>query len=182
MGALAPLAGLFCVGVPGGADQAVCEGARVEFAGVRVVAVGSRVNFTGGRVPVGPDLAVAGHKDVYIIGDAGLATDARGKPLPGLAPVAKQQGSYVARAIKRRLRGRAAPRPFRYRDYGTLATIGRNRAVAEFGRVHLTGFPAWVTWAGAHIFFLISFRNRVLVSTQWAISYVTHQRSGRVIP
>ena len=135
----------------------------------------------GGRVAVGPDLAVPGHPGIYVIGDAALPPAPGGKPLPGVAPVAKQQGSYVARAIRRRLRGQAGTRPFAYRDYGTLATIGRNSAVAEFGPVHLTGFVAWVTWAVAHIFFLIGYRNRFLVSAQWLISYATHQRGGRVI-
>jgi NADH dehydrogenase len=135
----------------------------------------------GGRVQVGPDLQVPGHAGVYAIGDAALALDRDGKPLPGLAPVAKQQGTYIARAVRRRIRGRGVPRPFAYRDWGELATIGRNRAVAEFGRVQLAGFAAWVTWAVAHIFFLIGFRNRVLVSVQWLFSYITHRRGGRVI-
>jgi NADH:ubiquinone reductase (H+-translocating) len=135
----------------------------------------------GGRVKVQPDLRVPDHPDIYVIGDAALAFDSAGKPLPGLASVAKQQGLYIARAIRRHLRGRTDTRPFAYRDYGTLATIGRNKAVAEFGPVHLTGFVAWVTWAAAHIFFLISFRNRVLVSAQWLMSYATHRRGGRVI-
>jgi len=135
----------------------------------------------GGRVRVGPDLQVPGHPGVYVIGDAALTFDTDGKPLPGLAPVAKQQGRYAARAIRRRLRGWAGMRPFGYRDYGALATIGRNKAVAEFGPVHLKGIAAWITWAVAHIFFLIGFRNRVLVSAQWLMSYVTHRRGGRVI-
>ena len=135
----------------------------------------------GGRVRVGPDLQVPGHPGVYVIGDAALAFDTQGKPLPGLAPVAKQQGRYTARAVRRRLRGQARVRPFGYRDYGTLATIGRNKAVAEFGPVHLQGIIAWITWAVAHIFFLIGFRNRVLVSAQWLMSYATHRRGGRVI-
>ena len=135
----------------------------------------------GGRVAVADDLRVAGFMDVRVIGDAALARGADGKPLPGLAPVAKQQGHYVARAILRRLQGRRPLPPFAYRDYGTLATIGRNRAVAEFGPVHLTGTLAWVTWAVAHIFFLIGFRNRVMVSAQWAFAYATNNRSGRLI-
>ena len=134
----------------------------------------------GGRVTVGPDLAVPGHPGVYVIGDAALPPTP-GKPLPGVGPVAKQQGSYVARAIYRQLRGRGGMRPFGYRDYGTLATIGRNKAVVEFGPVHLTGFAAWAIWAGAHIFFLIGYRNRFLVSAQWLISYATHQRGGWII-
>jgi NADH dehydrogenase len=135
----------------------------------------------GGRVPVGPDLSVPGHQGVFVIGDAALALGADGEALPGLAPVAKQQGRYVARGILRRQRGRSKPGPFAYRDYGTLATIGRHEAVAEFGPVHLTGYPAWLMWAVAHIFFLIGFRNRVMVSAQWAFAYVTNERGGRLI-
>ncbi len=134
----------------------------------------------GGRVEVGPDLRVPGQPGVSVIGDAALALDAHGKPLPGLAPVAKQQGGYIARAILGRLHGRR-PRPFAYRDYGTLATIGRNKAVAELGPVHLAGRPAWLMWAAAHIFFLISFRSRVMVSAQWLFAYLTHQRGIRLI-
>ena len=135
----------------------------------------------GGRVEVGPDLRVPGQPDVSVIGDAALALDSHGKPLPGLAPVAKQQGSYVARSILGRLHGRRSQRPFAYRDYGTLATIGRNKAVAEIGPVHLAGRPAWLMWAAAHIFFLISFRSRVMVSAQWLFAYLTHQRGIRLI-
>ena len=135
----------------------------------------------GGRVAVGPDLRVTGHGDVFVIGDASLARDPHGHPLPGLAPVAKQQGAYVAEAILRRLGGQPDPAPFRYRDYGTMATIGRNKAVAQFGSVRLSGFPAWLLWAGAHIAFLISFRSRALVSLEWAFAYVTHGRSAGLI-
>jgi NADH dehydrogenase len=135
----------------------------------------------GGRVKVRPDLTLPGEPNIFVIGDAAEALDLSGKALPGLAPVAKQQGAYVAHAIIDRLNGRAAAKPFVYQDFGTLATIGRNRAVAWFGRVHVTGFAAWVTWAVAHIFFLIGFRNRVLVGAKWMISYTSHQRGSRVI-
>ena len=135
----------------------------------------------GGRVEVGPDLVVPGHPGVRVIGDAALAKGADDKPLPGLAPVAKQQGAYAAKAILRRLAGRPAPRPFRYRDYGTMATIGRAKAVAEFGPLHMHGLPAWLLWAVAHIFFLIGFRSRVMVSLQWAFSFLADRRSGRLI-
>jgi len=135
----------------------------------------------GGRVVVNPTLQVAGHAGVRVIGDAALALDTDGKPLPGLAPVAKQQGRYVARAILRHARGGRQPAPFRYRDYGTLATIGRNKAVAEFGAIHLSGLPAWLMWAGAHIFFLIGFRNRFMVTAQWLFAYATHDRADRLI-
>ena len=135
----------------------------------------------GGRVEVGRDLVVPGHAGVWVIGDAALAKGADGKPLPGLAPVAKQQGEYAAKAILRRLAGRPAQRPFHYRDYGTMATIGRAKAVAEFGPVHLTGLPAWLLWAVAHIFFLIGFRSRVMVSLQWAFAFLADRRPGRLI-
>ena len=135
----------------------------------------------GGRVPVGPDLAVPGHPEICVIGDAALALGGDGKPLPALAPVAKQQGTYVALAIRRKLRHRSGPAPFRYTDYGTMATIGRAKAVAEFGPVHVTGWPAWGLWAVAHIFFLIGFRNRLMVSAQWAFAFATDKRPGRLI-
>ncbi len=135
----------------------------------------------GGRVSVQPDLSVPGYPEIFVIGDAAEAFDERGKPLPGLAPVAKQQGDYVGRLIRARLDGQPALGPFRYHDFGTLATIGRNRAVAQFGKVHLTGFAAWLMWAVAHIFFLIGFRNRFLVSSKWLFAYAIHDRGGRVI-
>lgn len=135
----------------------------------------------GGRVSVDAGLSLAGHPGIHVIGDASQAVDARGKPLPGLAAVAKQQGRYVANAILRRVRSGRETAGFSYRDYGTLATIGRGRAVAEFGRLHLTGEPAWLIWAAAHIFFLIGFRHRVMVSTQWAFAYATRQRTNRII-
>jgi NADH dehydrogenase len=135
----------------------------------------------GGKVEVAGDLSVPGCPGVRVIGDAALAKDSRGKTLPGLAPVAKQQGAYAAQAILRALARRPASPPFRYRDYGTLATIGRARAVAQFGPVHITGLPAWGLWAVAHIFFLIGFRNRLMVSGQWAFAFATDRRPGRLI-
>ena len=135
----------------------------------------------GGKVAVAEDLSVPGHPGIHVIGDAALAKDAKGKPLPGLAPVAKQQGEYVARAILRKLAGQAASGPFRYLDYGALATIGRAKAVAQFGPVHVTGWPAWSLWAVVHIFFLIGFRNRLMVSAQWVFAFITDRRPGRLI-
>jgi NADH:ubiquinone reductase (H+-translocating) len=133
-----------------------------------------------GRVKVLPDLSVPGHPDIFAIGDVASATGADGKPLPGVAPVAKQQGRYVANLLKARLQGRAMP-PFRYRDLGAMVTIGRKRAVVQLGRLRLTGFPAWVLWSLAHIYFLIGFRNRVLVAMNWGWNYVTFQRGTRLI-
>jgi len=165
-------------------DQAVAAATVIWTAGTEATPVAKWLGVApahGGRVAVGPDLSIPGHPEVAVIGDAALALGSDGKPLPGLAPVAKQQGSFMARTILRRLHGRRAPGAFKYRDYGTLATIGRNKAVAEFGSVHVTGFPAWITWAVAHIFFLIGFRNRVMVSAQWAFAYLTHERGERLL-
>jgi NADH dehydrogenase len=134
-----------------------------------------------GRVLVGPDLRPPGMDDVFVIGDTALAHDVAGKPLPGIAPVAKQQGLYVAEAIKACLAGKAAPPPFRYRDRGLLATVGRKTAVIAFGRLRLKGWFAWWLWGIAHIYFLISVRNRLIVMTQWLWSYVSFDRGARLI-
>jgi NADH dehydrogenase len=133
-----------------------------------------------GRVKVEADLSVPGRPNIFVIGDAAFAAGPDGKPLPGVAPVAKQQGRYVANLVKARERGREYP-PFAYRDFGSLATIGRKRAVAEFGRARITGFPAWVLWSLAHIYFLIGFRSRLIVAMNWAWNYVTFQRGTRLI-
>ena len=165
-------------------QERIAAGTIVWTAGVKATPVAEWLGMEAerdGRVAVSPTLEVAGLPGVYLIGDAALVLDRHGKPLPGLAPVAKQQGAYVARRVGRQVAGRAGPKPFRYQDWGALATIGRNRAVAEFGAVHMTGFAAWLTWAVVHIFFLIGFRNRFLVSAQWLFSYVMHRRGGRVI-
>ena len=190
-----------------------------------------------GRVQVQPDLSVPGHPEVFVIGDLAGLKQANGKPVPGVAPAAKQMGQYVAATIRARLRGRQAaaqcpeaghrplsgaqqPRdgssrnpvscaaepealdssfrwndeqenrltsehwaakPFRYRDDGSLATIGRMAAVAQFGRLKLSGLPAWIVWLLAHIAFLIGFRNRLVVMLDWAWAYWTHQRHARII-
>jgi NADH dehydrogenase len=133
-----------------------------------------------GRVKVAPDLSVPEHPDVFVIGDTALALGADGKPLPGIAPVAKQQGQYLAKHLVARARGKTLP-PFRYWDFGSLATIGRKHAVADFGKVHLSGFVAWVLWSVAHIYFLIGFRRRAIVALHWAWSYITFQRGTRLI-
>jgi NADH dehydrogenase len=133
-----------------------------------------------GRVKVAPDLSVPGHPEIFVIGDTAAATSADGRPLPGVAPVAKQQGEYVARLLIARERGRSLP-PFRYRDFGSLATIGRKRAVIQMGRLKLQGFIAWLIWCVAHIYFLIGFRNRFVVALNWFWNYVTFQRGTRLI-
>jgi len=135
---------------------------------------------TAGRVTVAPDLSVPGHPDIFAIGDVALAAGADGKPLPGVAPVAKQQGQYVAKLLVARADGKSVP-PFRYRDYGMLAAIGRKRAVAHLGRIKLTGFVAWVLWSVAHIYYLIGFRNRLVVALNWLWNYLTFQRGTRLI-
>ncbi len=133
-----------------------------------------------GRVEVLPDLSIPGHPEVFVIGDLATLQDDTGKPLPGVAPVAIQEGDFVAKTIRRDLDG--GPREnFKYWDKGSLATIGRAAAVAQFGTIHISGFVAWLAWLFVHIFFLIGFRNRILVFIQWAWSYVTYERGARLI-
>jgi NADH dehydrogenase len=134
----------------------------------------------GGKVPVGADLTVPGHPEIFVIGDTAEATGPDG-PLPGVAPVAKQQGKYVARVIIARLAGKATSMPFRYRDLGNLATVGRKEAVVDFGWARLHGRIAWLLWGAAHVYFLIGFRNRLAVATNWLWSYLTYQRGARLI-
>jgi NADH:quinone reductase (non-electrogenic) len=148
-----------------------------------------------GRVLVNPDLSVPSHPEVFVIGDLAALKDAAGKLLPGVAPVAIQEGRYVAKLIRREIQAGAPsfPRsvredggfdsrpPFHYFDKGSLATIGRSAAIAQFGRIHISGFIAWLSWLFVHILFLIGFRNRILVLIQWAWSYFTYERSARLI-
>jgi NADH dehydrogenase len=135
-----------------------------------------------GRVPVTADLTLPGHPEIFVIGDCALAKDKDDKPLPGLAPVAKQQGEYVGRLLTALTRKTGAPRPpFRYHDFGALATVGRKAAIADFGRIKLKGFIGWLTWCVAHIYFLIGFRNRFSVALDWAWSYLTFERGARLI-
>src|SRR5579883_1102520 len=134
-----------------------------------------------GTVKVAPDLSVPGHPDIFVVGDAAFVTDEHGKPLPGVAPVAKQEGRYVGELLRRRLAGAAAPGPFKYRDEGALATIGRSSAIADLPYVKLTGWPAWVLWSLVHIYFLIGFRNRMAVFLDWAWAWLTYARGARLI-
>jgi len=133
-----------------------------------------------GRVRVEPDLSIPGENRIIAIGDVATLDSAAGNPLPGVAPVAMQQGRHVAENVKRDLAG-LARRPFRYRDKGSLAVIGRAEAVADLGRVRLWGFVAWLVWCFVHILFLVGFRNRALVLFEWAWAYLTHQRGARLI-
>ena len=133
-----------------------------------------------GRVLVNPDLSIAGHPEVFVIGDLATLKDEHGKLLPGVAPVAMQEGTATAKSIQRDLQHE--PRQnFHYVDKGSLATIGRAAAVADFGKFHVSGFIAWLSWLFIHIFFLIGFRNRIIVMIQWAWSYFTYERGARLI-
>ncbi len=133
-----------------------------------------------GRVLVEADLSLPGHRDVFVIGDLASLKHADGTQLPGVAPVAMQQGRWVSQQIAADLAGNAR-KPFHYVDKGSLATIGRAAAVAQFGKVHISGYLAWLSWLFIHIFFLIGFRNRIIVMIQWAWSYFTYDRSARLI-
>jgi NADH:ubiquinone reductase (H+-translocating) len=134
-----------------------------------------------GRVLVDRELRLPGHPEIFVIGDTASVRDAAGKPLPGVATVAKQEGKYVARVLRARMLGHTAPPAFRYRDYGELATVGRNFAVVDFHWLRLTGRIAWFVWSFAHIYFLIGFRNRLVVAMDWIWAYLTFQRGARLI-
>jgi NADH dehydrogenase len=133
-----------------------------------------------GRVLVNPDLSLPGHPEVFVLGDLAALKDENGKWLPGVAPVAMQEGRATAHNVAAELHGE--PRKnFHYFDKGSLATIGRAAAVADFGKLHISGFLAWLAWLFIHVFFLIGFRNRIMVMIQWAWSYFTHERGARLI-
>ena len=133
-----------------------------------------------GRVLVMPDLSIPGHLEVFVAGDLASVKMENGKMVPGVAPAAIQMGKFVARQIRRSIEGK--PREaFHYWDKGTLATIGRSRAVADLGKLHFSGYPAWLAWLFVHIFFLIGFRNRILVMMEWAWAYLTYKSSARLI-
>ena len=134
-----------------------------------------------GRIMVEPDLTVPGHPEIFAIGDTAHVEWKDGRLVPGIAPAAKQQGKHVAATIRARLAGDSAPRPFRYRHDGDLATIGKRAAAIDFGWIKLTGWIAWWIWGIAHIYFLIGLRNRLTVSLSWLWIYVTGQRSARLI-
>ncbi|MGA7657932.1 MAG: NAD(P)/FAD-dependent oxidoreductase [Methylocella sp.] len=135
-----------------------------------------------GRVLVNPDLSLPGHPEVFVIGDLAALKDKSGSLLPGVAPVAIQEGRFVAKRLKQEIKSGVDPRPpFHYFDKGSLATIGRSAAIAQFGKIHISGFIAWLAWLFVHILFLIGFRNRVLVFIQWAWSYFTYERGARLI-
>jgi NADH dehydrogenase len=159
-------------------------------AGVAASSLGKKLGAPvdrAGRVLVQPDLSIPNHPEVFVIGDLAALNDRSGKLLPGVAPVALLDGRFVAKLIHREIAFREAGEksvqraPFHYRDKGSLATIGRAAAVAQFGRIHISGFLAWLAWLFIHIFFLIGLQNRVLVMIQWAWSYFTYERGARLI-
>jgi NADH dehydrogenase len=137
----------------------------------------------GGRVPVQPDLSLDSLPDVFVLGDIAHFPDAEGKPLPGLAQVAQQQGRYLARELRRAMRGRGSIRPFVFRNRGNAAIIGRYSAVFDFGarRPRIRGTPAWLLWALVHVMLLVDFDQRVRVSLQWLWRYLTYRRGARII-
>jgi NADH:ubiquinone reductase (H+-translocating) len=152
-------------------------------AGVAASSLGRKLGVPvdrAGRVVVDRDLSIPGHREVFVIGDLAAFKDERGNLLPGVAPVAMQEGVAVAKNIGRDLEGKERV-PFRYFDKGSLATIGRAAGVAQFGKVHISGYFAWLAWLFIHIFFLIGFKNRILVMIQWAWSYLTYERGARLI-
>ena len=165
-------------------DRRLEAGNIIWAAGVRASPVArwlDRPSDRAGRVRVHADLSVAGHCNVFVIGDACLIPGVDGRPVPGVAPAAKQQGAYVAEVLRARLAGRPPPRAFRYRDAGSLATIGRGAAVAQLGPLRFTGVAAWLFWCLAHIYFLVGFRNRLTVGIDWLVSYLTFERGSRLI-
>lgn len=167
-------------------DEVIPTRTTLWAAGVAASPLGKQLGVDvdrAGRVPVEPDLSVAGHPDIFVIGDMALFThdpSSPGKPLPGVAPVAMQQGEAAAHNVARAVAG--APRvPFHYWNRGSLATIGRAAAVADLGRLQLSGLPAWLAWLFVHVFFLIGFDNRLSVMLQWTWSYLTYDRGARLI-
>ena len=166
------------------------DGGRIEAgtvvwaAGVVASAAAKWINAAydgAGRIKVKADLSVPGHEEIFAVGDTALVVQADGRPVPGIAPAAKQMGHYVGSVIAARVAGRAAPASFAYRHLGDLATIGRKSAVVKLGVFQLTGFLGWVFWSAVHIYFLIGLRNRFVVALNWLWSYLTFQRGARLI-
>jgi NADH:ubiquinone reductase (H+-translocating) len=168
--------------------ETIAAGAVLWTAGVKASRLGAALaQATGlrvdrvGRLAVEPDLSLPGHGDIFVIGDLASFSHQTPQPLPGLAPVAMQEGRYVAKVICRRLKGKKPPNAFRYFDRGNMATIGRAAAVADLGWLHISGHLAWLTWLFVHLMYLAQFQNRVLVLIQWAYSYLTRGRAARLI-
>jgi NADH:quinone reductase (non-electrogenic) len=155
-------------------------GVQASFLGRRIAkAAGAEVD-RAGRVLVEPDLTVKGHPEIFIIGDVANYSHQGKAPLPGIAPVAIQEGRYTAELIRRRLEGKRTP-PFHYRDRGSMAIVGRASAVADLHRFHFAGFVAWLAWLFVHLIELIEFENKILVLVQWAWYYFSRNRAARLI-
>lgn len=164
-------------------DEKIAAPVVLWAAGVAASPLGRKLGVPldrAGRVVVQPDLSIPGHPEVFVVGDLAALQDKNGKMIPGVAPAAIQQGEWVAKTIARDLQHQPR-RNFRYHDKGSLATIGRAAAVAQLGRFGLSGYFAWLAWLFVHIFFLIGFRNRLIVMIQWAWSYLTYERGARLI-
>jgi NADH dehydrogenase len=171
----------------GDSEQHLAAKTVLWAAGVRASSLGKKLAERAGapldkagRVMVEPDLSVPGHPEIRVIGDLANFSHQGGHPLPGLAPVAMSEGRYVARQIGKKVRGEPGS-PYRYFDKGMLATIGRNKAVAQFGRLHVWGFAAWFLWVFVHLMYLVEFENRLLVLTEWVYNYITRNRGARLI-
>jgi NADH:ubiquinone reductase (H+-translocating) len=179
----APVTAIDADGVSFG-DKRVFSKTIIWGAGVAASPVAKWLGIEGdraGRVKVEPDLSVPGHPDVYVIGDAASILRDNGKPVPGVAPAAKQQGRHVARVITQKLSGSRETLPFRYKHDGDLATIGKSSAVIDFGWMKLKGWPAWWVWGLAHIYFLVETRTRIFITLSWLWIYLTGNRSSRLI-
>jgi NADH dehydrogenase len=170
-----------------GQEQGIATRTVLWAAGVRASRLGKVLSERAGapldragRVVVEPDLSLPAHPEIHVIGDLANFSHQGGQPLPGLAPVAMAQGRYVAHLIIRKLRGQPVA-PFHYSDKGNLATVGRNKAVAQFGTLHLAGFLAWFVWVFIHLMYLVEFENRLLVFVEWVYNYLTHNRGARLI-
>jgi NADH dehydrogenase len=170
-------------GVMLGAGQRIPSSCVLWAAGVMASKAAKWLGVSGdraGRVQVDRNLNAPGHDDIFVIGDTAAVINTDGRAVPGIAPAAKQMGEHASRAIRARLAGRTIE-PFAYRHVGNLATIGRKAAVADFGRVRLSGLTAWLVWNIAHLWFLVGFRNRAVVFMDWALAYLRYDRSARLI-
>jgi len=171
-------------------DGIVRGGQRIEArtiiwaAGVQASPVTKWLGIEGdraGRAKVRPDLSIDGDPNIFVIGDNAAVIQPNGKPVPGIAPAAKQMGIHVAAVIASRIDGKSAPKPFRYRHRGNFATIGRHAAIADVGWLRMSGYAAWLLWGIAHVYFLIGFRSRLAVMLDWMWAYITFQRGVRLI-
>ncbi len=177
-----PVTNIDATGLDIGSERLTCR-TVLWAAGVRASSLSQQLAADldrQGRVIVGPDLSLPGHPEVFIAGDQARVKGPDGNPLPGMAPVALQQGRYLARLIRAKARGRDYP-DFRFRDKGQMATIGRRRAILQSGNFRLAGIAAWIAWLIIHIYYLAGFKNRLFVVLQWAWSYFKVGRGARLI-